>query len=55
MCSFAEFNLSKLDICTNLQKKHCIGEQIFSVVMELLNNSHHIREMYFRDLPQFWK
>ena len=29
MCSFAEFNRSKLDICTNLQKKNCIGEQIF--------------------------
>ena len=29
MCSFAELNRSKLDICTNLQKKHCIGEQIF--------------------------
>ena len=28
MCSFAEFNRPKLDICTNLQKKYCIGEQI---------------------------
>ena len=51
MCSFAEFNLSKLDICTNLQKKHCIGEQIFSVVMELQNNAHNIRKMDVRDLP----
>ena len=49
MCSFAEFNRSKLDICTCLQKKHCIGEQIFLVVMELLNNAHHIREMDLRD------
>ena len=32
MCSFAEFNRSKLEICTNLQKKHCIGEQIFLLV-----------------------
>ena len=43
MCSFAEFNRSKLDICTNLQKKHCSGEQIFLVGMELLNNTHRIR------------
>ena len=51
MCSFAEFNRSKLDIFTNLQKKHCIGEQIFSVVMELRNNAHHIRKVDFGDLP----
>ena len=55
MCSFAEFNRSKLDICTSLQKKHCIGEQIFCVVMELLNNAHHIREMGLKDLPQIGK
>ena len=55
MSSFAEFNRSKLDICTNLQKKHCIGEQIFSVVMELQNNAHHIRQMDFGELPQIWK
>ena len=47
MCSFAEYNLSKVDICTNLQKKHCSGEQIFFVGMELLNNTHHIRENGF--------
>ena len=35
MCSFAEFNQPILDIRTNLQKKHYIGEQIFSVGMEL--------------------
>ena len=55
MCSFAEFYRSKLDVCTNLQKKHCIGEQIFLLVMELLNYARHIREMDFRDLPQIWK
>ena len=55
MCSFAVFYRSKLDICTNLQKKHCIGEQIFLVVMDLLNNAHHIRKMDLRDLPQIWK
>ena len=55
MCSFAEFNRSKLDICTNLQKKHCIEEQTFFVVMELLSNAHHIREMDLRDLPQICK
>ena len=54
MCSFAEFNRSKLDICSNLQKKHCIGERILLVVLELLNCAHHIREMEFRDLPQIW-
>ena len=52
MCSFAEYNLSKVDICTNLQKKHCGGEQIFLVGMELLNNTHRIRQMDFGDLPQ---
>ena len=51
MCPFPDFNRPKLDICTNLQKKHCIGEQIFLLVMELLNNAHHIRQMDFRDLP----
>ena len=45
----------KLDLCTNSQQKHCIGEQIFLVVIELLNNAHHIREMDFGDLPQIWK
>ena len=55
MCSFAEFNRSKLDICTNLQKKHCIGEQIFLLVLELLDNAHHIRDVDFRDLPHIWK
>ena len=55
MCSFAAFNRPKLDICTNLQKKHCSGEQNISVVMELLNNAHHIREMDFSHLPQIWK
>ena len=55
MCSFAEYNRPKLDICTNLQKKHCIRGQIFLVGMELLNNAHHIREMNFGDFPQFGK
>ena len=55
MCSFAEFNRPKLDISTNLQKKHCSGGQIFSVGMELLNNAHHIREMDFADFSQIWK
>ena len=55
MSSFAEFNRSKLDICTNLQKKHCIGEQILLMVLEILNIAHHIRQMDFRDLPQIWK
>ena len=52
MCPFADFNRLKLDLCTNLQNNHCIGEQIFLVVMELLNNAHHIRKMDFGDLPQ---
>ena len=55
MCPFADFNRLKLDLCTNLQKKHCIGEQIFLVGMEFLNNAHHIRKMEFGDLPQIWK
>ena len=55
MCSFAEFNRPKLDICTNLQKKHRIGEQIFLAGMELVSNAHHIRQMDFGDLPQIWK
>ena len=55
MCSFAEFNRPKFDICTNLQKKHYIGEQIFLVGMGLLNNAHHIREMEFGDFSQIWK
>ena len=55
MRSFAEFNRPKLDICTNLQKKHCIGEQIFLVGMELLNNVHHIPQMDFSHLPQILK
>ena len=52
MCSFAEFIRSKLDIGTNLQKKHCIGEQILFGVLEILNSAHHIREMDFSDLPE---
>ena len=55
MCSFADFNRPKLDICTNLQKKHCIGEQIFLVGMELPNNAHQIPQMEFSHLPQVWK
>ena len=55
MCSFAEFNRSKLDICTNLQKKHCIGEQIFLARMALLSNVRHMREMDFGELPQICK
>ena len=55
MCSFAEFNRPKLDNCTNLQKKHCSGEQIFFVGMELLSNTHRIRQMDFGDLPQIRK
>ena len=38
---------SKLDVCTNLQKKHCIEDQMFLLGIELLNNAHHIREMEF--------
>ena len=55
MWSFAEFNRPKLNICTNLQKKHCIGEQICLVGMEHQHNPHHIRKMDFWDLPQIWK
>ena len=55
MCPFAEYNLSKVDNCTNLQKKHCSGEQIFLVGMELLNNTHHIRKMDFGELPKIRK
>ena len=55
MCLFAENNLEKVDICTNLQKKDRIGKQIFLAAMELLNNAPHIRQMDFRDLPEIWK
>ena len=55
MYSFAEYNLTKVDICTNLQKKHCSEEQIFLVGMELLNNTHHIREMDFGELLKIRK
>ena len=55
MCPFADFNRPKLDICTNLQQKHCIVEQIFVMVMELLSNAHHIHKMDLGDLPQIWK
>ena len=54
-CPFADFNRLKLNLWTNLQNNHCIGEQIFLVVMELLDNSHHIHKMDFGDLPQIWK
>ena len=55
MCSFAEFNRPKLDICANLQKKHYSDEQNLLVVMELLNNAHRIRKMDFGDYTQIWK
>ena len=55
MFPFADFNRPKLDVCTNLQKKPCIVEQIFLVLMELLHNAHHIRVMEFGDLPHIWK
>ena len=54
-CPFADFIQQKLDISPNLQRNHCIGEQIFLVVMELLDNSHHMHKMDFGDLPQIWK
>ena len=31
MCPFTDINREKLDLCTNLQKKHCSGEQMFLV------------------------
>ena len=55
MCPYANFNMPKLDVSTNLQKKHCIGEQTFLVVVELRHNAHHIREMDLGDLPEIWK
>ena len=55
MCSFASFNRPKLDICSNLQKKHCSGEQNISVVMELLNNGHRTHHMDLGDFSQIWK
>ena len=55
MCPFADFNRPKVDRSTNFQEKQCMGEQIFLVVVELLNNAHHISEMDFGDLPQIWK
>ena len=55
MCPFADFHRLNLDLWTNLQNNHCIGEQIFLVVMERLDNSHHIHKMDFGDLPQIWK
>ena len=54
-CPFADFNRTKLGICTNLQKKHCIGEEIFLVVVELRHDAHHIRKMDLRDLHEIWK
>ena len=53
-CPFTDFNRPKLDLHQFIEKR-CIGEQIFLVTMELLNNAHHIRQMDFRDLPQIWK
>ena len=47
MGSFADFNRTKLYISSNLQKNHCIGEQICLVGMEHQNNAHHIRKMDF--------
>ena len=55
MCPFADFNQPKLDLCMNLHQKHCIGDHTLLVVMELLNNAHHIREMDFGDLHPIWK
>ena len=55
MCSFADFKRPKWGICTHLQKKYCSGEQKVSMVIELLNNAHNIREMEFGDWPQIWK
>ena len=52
MCPFIDFNRPKLNLCTNLQKKNRIGEQICLVGMEHQNNAHHIRKMDFWDLPQ---
>ena len=54
MCSFAEFTDQNWTFA-QFTEKHCIGEQTFLLVMELLNNAHHIREMDFRDLPEIWK
>ena len=51
-CSFADVNRPKLDVRTNLQEKHCIGEEIFLVVVELRHDAHHIREMDLGDLPE---
>ena len=55
MFPFADFNRPKLDVSANLQKKHCIVEQIVLVLMELLHNARHIRVMEFGDLPHIWK
>ena len=55
MCTFADFNRPKLDIFTNFQQKHCIVEQIFLMVMELLSNANHIHQMDLGELPQIWK
>ena len=53
--TFDDFNGTKIGLCTNLQKKYCIGEQLVLVVIELLNNSHHIRLVDLGDLPEIWK
>ena len=55
MCPSADFNRQKLNICTNLQKKHSNGNQVFLLIMELLSNVHHIRKMDFVHLPQICK
>ena len=55
MCPFADFNRPKLDIFTNFQQKHCIGEHISLVVMELQKNADHIRQMDLGICHQIWK
>ena len=55
MCPFADFNRPKLDLCSNLQKKHCSVKQKILVLMELLNIAHQIRKMDVGDLPQICK
>ena len=55
MCTFAEFNRPKLELWTNLQKKHCIREQFLLVGMDLLHNALHIREMDVEDWPEICK
>ena len=45
----------KVDRLHKFPGKTLHGRANLLVVVELLNNAHHIRQMEFGDLPQIWK